>query len=199
MASGKRQALMKKLRAASASGVGNNFKDGKYRLAVKKMSLEDGFKGSRFQVAFLVMAASKIPVQSVKTGDTLNIEPNPVGSSVDWLQMLDDKDSPGPGNVRRLMLDLFNKKEIDDDEYIDTLAEMADIDADGEPLKKPLELAKGMVIDMETIRIETKTNKKEIVVCKWSHVAQSEDERVAVVTWMDQVAAAQAAQAALPA
>jgi len=179
---------MAKLKAAQASGVGNNFKDGKYRLAIKKMSLEDGFKGSRFQVVFTVMNSQKIQVQSALTGEILNIDPNPVGSDVDWLQMLDEKDSPGPGNVRRLIMDLFGAKDLTDDEYIETLAEMADIDENGDALKQPLELAKGMVIDMETVRIITKKNKKEIVVCKWSNVQQTEEEQGQVKAWLASVA-----------
>jgi len=206
MANAKRRALLKKLSEADASGVGNNFKDGKYRLALKKVSLEEGFKGNRFQVVFTVMNAAKIRVVSPanpegkppKLEETYldNVEPNPVGADVDWLQMLDENDSPGPGNVRRLFMDLFNKKEISNDDYLETLAEMCDLDEEGELLKQPLNLAKGMVIDMETLRIITKKKKIEIVVCKWSHVEQTEEEKQQVVQWLDQVTTHQKALAA---
>lgn len=187
MASEKRKQLMKRLSEASASGVGNNFKDGKYRLAVKRMTLEEGFKGNRFQAIFTVMHSAKIHVISPLANEVLDITPNLVGSDVDWLQMLDEKDSPGPGNVRRLFMDLFNKKEISNDEYLETLAEMCDLDEEGDALEVPLNLCKGMVIDMETLRIVTKKNKKEIVVQKWSYVEQTEEERLGVVDWMNQV------------
>lgn len=188
MASDKRKALMKKLSEATAGGVGNNFRDGKYRLAVKRMGLESGFKGNRFQATFCVMNSQKIQVISPSTEKVLDIEPNPVGSDVDWIQMLDKQDSPGPGNVRRLFMDLFNKKELSNDSYLETLAEMCDLDEEGEALKVPLNLAKGMVIDMETLRIITKVNKKEIVVERWSYVEQTEAEQAAVVAWLDSVA-----------
>jgi hypothetical protein len=61
---------------------------------------------------------------------------------------------------------------------------------------------------METVRIVTKKNKKEIIVCKWSHVPDESYDQTAVATWIDSVAAQQqaaqqqiatAAQAQLPA
>ena len=188
MANANRKALMRRLVTAQESGVGTNFKDGKYRLAVKSMSLLDGFKGSRFQATFVPMSATKIEVQSVKTGEKLDIIPNAVGSEVDWLQMLDDKDSPGPGNIRRLLAELENKKGISDEEYDECLQVACDVDADGEPVKNPQYLARGMVIDMETTRIETKKNKKEIVVQKWSYVEQSDEEKAEVITWLSNLA-----------
>lgn len=206
--SAKRKALMAKLASARAGGVGNNFKDGKYRLAVKKMGLEDGFRGTRFQAVFTVASAQKIAVLEILTGKTLDITPNPVGSDVDWLAMdLDKEDSAGPGNVRRLIMDLFDKKEVTDEEYIETLAEMCDLDDEGNALPEPKHLAKGMLIDMETVRVVTKKNKKEIVVCKWSHVPDGSYNQEAIAAWIDSVAiqqqsAAQAlaagAQGALP-
>ena len=198
MASANRKALLQKLSKAKASGgAWENFKDGKYRLVIKAMVLEDKRKETIFKVVFTVMNATKIPVQSVKTGEKLDIEPNRAGSDVDWVQTEIDGSNPeamGPANIRRLMLDLFNKKEISDDEYYETLAEMCDLDSEGDPLTIPLGLAKGLVIDMETVRIETKKKKVEIVVPRWSHVAQTEAERLAMVGWLGQVAA----QAALP-
>ncbi len=207
--SARRKALMDKLSKARASGVGNNFKDGKYRLAIKKMGLEDGFKGTRFQSTFTVVASQKIAVVELSTNKALDVTPNPVGSDVDWLAMdLDKEDSAGPGNVRRLIMDLFDRKELSDEEYIETLAEMCDLDEEGNPLKEPLNLAKGMLIDMETVRIVTKKNKKEIVVCKWSHVPHDSYDQQAMSKWLDEVAVqtqahqqqlAAAAQAQLPA
>ncbi len=198
-----RLAFLKGLSKAKASGGAfDNFKDGKYRLVVKKMCFEDKLKETIFKCVFTVMNATKIPVQSVKTGEKLDIEPNRAGSDVDWVAVkLNEIDSIGPGNIRRLMMDLFNVREISDEEYFETLAEMTDYGSDGEPLKEPLDLAKGLVIDMETTRIETKKNKKEIVVCKWSNVLsrveqgkqQTEEERIQMIGWLGQVAAQQAA------
>lgn len=193
MASANRKALLQKLSKAKASGgAWENFKDGKYRLVVKAMALEDKRKETIFKTIFTVMNAIKIAVQSVKTGEKLDIEPNRAGSDVDWIQTEIDgsnSEAMGPANIRRFMMDLFNKKEISDDEYYETLAEMCDLDEEGDPLKVPLELAKGMVIDMETVRIVTKKNKVEIIVPKWSYVKQSEEERIQMIGWLNQVAA----------
>jgi hypothetical protein len=195
--SAKRKALMAKLKTARASGVGNNFKDGKYRLAVKKATLEDGFKGTRFQVTFVVVASQKIPVIELLTNKALDVMPNPVGSDVDWLAMdLDKEDSAGPGNVRRLIMDLFNKSSLSDDEYIGTLAELADLDEDGVPLENPTNDCKGLLLDMETVRIVTKKNKKEIVVCKWSHVPFESYDQGQYAQWIDTVAVQAQAHAA---
>ncbi len=191
-------------KAKPSGGAYDNFKDGKYRLCVKKMCFEDKLKETIFKCTFTVMSATKIAVQSAKTGEKLDIEPNRPGSDVDWVAVkLTEIDAPGPGNIRKLMMDLFNKREISNEEYFETLAEMTDYDEAGEPLKEPLELAKGLVIDMETTRIVTKTKKIEIVVCKWSFVpsavekgVQTEAERLAMVGWLNQVAAANAAATA---
>lgn len=194
MASANRKALMRRLVSAQESGVGNNFKDGRYRLAISSTSLLDGFKGSRFQAEFVPMQSIKIPVVSEKTGEKLDITPNPVGSKVDWLQMLDDKDSPGPGNVRRLLAELENKKGINDEEYAELLQAACDVDEDGEPVKTPAYVTRGMVIDMETLRIITAKNKKEIVVQKWTYVEQSDEEKAAVIEWLGKLSSMGAAE-----
>lgn len=197
---------MQRLAKARPSGTGNNFRDGKYRLACKKMGLEDGFKGTRFQATWTIVQSVKIPViglggkgpSALEKGKTFDITPNPVGSDVDWLAMdLDKDDQPGAGNVRRLIMDLFNQKELSDDLYIETLAEMCDIDEDGNALPQPLNLAKGKLLDMETVRKVTVKNGMEIVTCKWSHVPEDSYDQNAVSKWIDdiasQMAAAQAA------
>jgi hypothetical protein len=99
------------------------------------------------------------------------------------------------------MMDLFNVREIDDELYYETLAEMTDLDEEGDPLEKKLELGKGLMIDMETVRIETKKNKKEIIVPRWSFVAsdmkpgepQTEEERQVMIKWLAQVTTMQQA------
>lgn len=188
-------------KAKPSGGAWDSFRDGRYRLCVKKMVFEKKLKETIFKTTFTVVNSTKITVQSVKTGEKLDIEPNRPGSDVDWVATkLTEIDSPGPGNIRRLMMDLFNEREISDELYFETLAEMTDYGKDGNPLPVPLELAKGLLLDMETTRIETKKNKKEIVVCKWSHVPsavekgpQTEAERAAMIGWLNQVATQQAA------
>ena len=191
-----RAELMKRLSEATASGVGNNFRDGKYRLIVKGAGLPKGYRGSRFQTTFVVMNAIKVPVTSLQTKEQLDIEPNAVGEEVDWLCMLDGKDSPGPGNMRRFILDLVGKKDMSNKDYFETIEEVCDVDSDGVPLPEPKEMVKGLMIDMSTVRIVTKTNKVEIVVCKWSHVETSEEDQRANIEWLNALGAQKAAAAA---
>lgn len=199
-----RKALLEKLAKAKAGGVGNNVRDGKYRWAIREMEMLSGHKGNRFQMGLVVMNSAKIQVVSPanppgKMEDTYpDVEPDPVGRNVDWLQMLDKEDAPGPSNVRSMIETLFNKKE-DDESYFETLAEVCDLDSDGEPLKEPLNLVKGMVIEGETKRIITKTNKKEITVIMWTHVEQTPEEQEEVAAWIDAVITHTASQKALAA
>jgi hypothetical protein len=202
--SGKRASLMQKLKKANASGTGNNFRDGKYRAVVKSMGFKEGFKGTRYQVEFVVMNAQKVPVVSVKTGQPLDITPNPVGSTVDWLCVrLDDLEQPGAGNLKRFILDLVGASDATEDDYFETLQELSDVDENGDalPAEQRQEPGKGMCVDIETVRKETVKNKKEIVTLRFSHVPDSQYDQNAMISWMDQIAMfnAQQQQAALPA
>lgn len=189
-----RAELMRNLSKASANGVGNNIKDGRYRFAVKELGFKDGFKGVRFQAVLTVVSAiKKVGLASLQSNEKLDIEPNAVGSDVDWLAVkLDEKDSPGPGSIRKLIQTLMNK-EMADDEYYETLHEACDLDKDGNALKVPLFPARGMLIDADTVRIETKKNKKEIIVVNWSNVPQESYDQEAYKTWLANVAAVAAA------
>lgn len=199
---GKRASLMQKLKKANASGAGNNFRDGKYRAVVKSMGFKDGFKGTRYQVEFVIMNAQKVDVVSVKTGQKLDVTPNAVGTTVDWLCVkLDNAEQPGASNLKRFVLDLVGQPEASEDDYLATLAELSDVDENGDALPEAdrQEPGKGMLIDIETVRVETKTNKKEIIVCRFSHVPDSTYDQNAMIKWLDDVAAFQLQQAQLPA
>jgi hypothetical protein len=202
MAEGKRASMLQKLKKAKMSGTGNNFRDGKYRACVKSMGFKDGHKGTRYQVEFVIVNAQKVAVVSPKTGLELDITPNSVGSTADWLCVkLDKDDEPGQGNLRRFVLELVGALDASDDDYMETLAEFSDLDGDGNPLEEPQEPGKGMCIDVETVRIETVKNKKEIVILKFSHVSDSQYDQQKMIEWMDQIAMfnAQAQATQLPA
>lgn len=186
---------MQKLGKAKASGAGNNFRDGRYRVAVKSMGFQEGFKGTRYQAELMIMNSVKVPVVSLKTGEPLNIEPNPVGSTVDWLCVdLDKDDQPGAGNLRKFVITLVGALDATDEDYLDTLAELSDVDENGDalPLEQRQQPGRGMVLDIETARIVTKKNKVEIVVCRFSHVPDSQYNQEAICKWMDEVANFQA-------
>lgn len=196
-----RKELMEKLSKAPANGVGNNVRDGKYRFAIKKMGFIDGVKGTRFQTTLTVVNSQPIASVWLKTekghteGTPVNGIPNPVGSDVDYLCVkLKETKSVGPGNIRRLILELFGKQDLPDDEYWETLQEATDTDEEGNNLAIPLNPSKGMLLDGETVRTVTSENKVEIITMKWSHVPQDSYDQDLYAKWIDNVATASAQQ-----
>lgn len=197
---------LKKMSKAKKFGGGNRFRDGLYpRLAVKECYMEDKRGGKCFFFAKLVvMECKKMPVVGAKSGAAMDVEPNPVGSTVDWMQEMNVEDHPGDGNIKDFVCKLFGvpmPEDTDEEgtqEYLDTLGELCDLDENGDslPPSKKVNPGRGMVISMETRRIETKKNKKEIVVQDWTSVAQTEEEKAAVIAWLDNVAKSEAKTAA---
>lgn len=194
---------LQKMSKAKKFGGGNNFRDGLYpRLAVKECCIEDKRGGKCFFIAKLVvMECKKVPVWGLLKDAALDVEPNPVGSTVDWMQEMNVEDHPGDGNIKDFVCKLFGvpmPEETDEEgtqEYLDTLGELCDLDEHGNslPAVKRVQPGRGMVIAMETRRVVTKKKGKEITVQDWTSVAQTEDEKVAVCTWLDNVAKAVAA------
>lgn len=178
-----RATLYKKVAEASATGGGNNLRDGRGRLCVKKLSMEDGFQGARFVAEFVVVASQKISVTEEKTGKALDIEPNPAGSDVGWVQLF-DKHLSSFGNVKGLLLALFNtsESETDPEDIVETLAEVTEKNA-----------AAGMVIDYVTFRKVTRERGVEIVVPKWSHVEQTPEDAIRMRKWMESLVLTQQA------
>lgn len=178
-----RSALLKKIAESSASGGGNNLRDGRGRLVVKKLSLDDGFKGARFVTEAVVIASSKIPVTELKTGKTLDITPNEVGSDLSIVHMLDKHESAF-GNVKGFVLELFGEQDdsTNTTEFYDTLKELTEENA-----------AHGMVIDYSTYRKITSVNKVEIVLAKWSRVEQTPADIKRMREWLVSLTLAQQA------
>lgn len=158
-----RAQLLKKIAGSSMTSGGNNFRDGRGRVAVKKLSLEDGWKGSRFVGEFVVLSSHKIPVTELKTGKTLEIEPNPPGSEVSWVQMFDMHPNAF-GSTKQLVLELYGERPEDnsEEEIINTLDDVTKSNS-----------AFGMVIDYETYRKVTKEKGIEVVLVKWRNVEQT--------------------------
>lgn len=184
MATGARAALLRKIADSAVSGGGNNIRDGRYRFAIKKLALEDKFSGTVFIAEFVVVAASKIPVTSLKTGEKLNIEPNEAGSDVSWVQLV-DKHPSALGNIKGFALELFGETEasVSDDEFVETLQELTEKNA-----------AQGMLIDAETYRKVTKENGIEITIPKWHNVSTQDPEKTRA--WMESLIMGKQAPAA---
>jgi hypothetical protein len=170
---GNRAALLQKIAKSTVSSGGNNLLDGRGRLIVKRLALEDGFNGARFTAEFAVYASSKIPAVSLKTGLPIDISPNPVGSDVGIVNMLDKHESAF-GAVKGLFLALYGETEVADDEFIAALDEATKDNT-----------ARGRAIDYETYRKITRENKVEIVLPKWFSVEQDEKDEKKMRAWLD--------------
>lgn len=171
--------ILKKIAESSVSGGGNNIRDSRGRLVVKKLALEDGFKGSRFVAEFIVVGSNKVHVTSLKTGNILDIAPHTVGEEVSWVQMLDEHDSAF-GNVKGFILELFGEKEASNDEIFETLTRICGLSDD----PKDNVDCSGMAVDYDTYRKVTRANQIEITLIKWKHVEQEDGDVSAMRKWM---------------
>lgn len=169
-----RKALLKKIAEASVSGGGNNIRDGRGRLIIKRLALESGFKGQRFVAEFTVQNSQKMAVSSQKTGEKLDIEPNGPMTDVSWVQLFDEHPN-AVGNVKGFILALYGETaEPSIDEFMQVLDEVTGKNT-----------AQGMAIDFETYRKVTKKSGVEIVVPKWFTVQQSDTDIAQAKAWLE--------------
>lgn len=188
-----RAELMKQIAESSASGGGNHFRDSRGRLALKKFSLESGFKGNRAVADWIVVTSAKVGatyLDGPNAGKPVNAEPYQTGDEVSDVYMLNDpRKDPGFGKVKALLLALFNindEASVSAQDLVDTLDELDKTNS-----------AKGMLVDYTTRRLVTREKKIEIVVVDYSTVLgkgpdgrQSDEEIQAVRAWMDSLLAA---------
>jgi len=177
--------LLKKIASSSASGGGNYLQDGRGRVALKKFSLDNGYKGARCVVDFVVVSSQKIPVQDLESKKTLDIEPNPPHSSFSQVFMF-DKTEAAFGAVKRLVLALYNigEDEVDQEELIQAIDELDKTNC-----------AQGKLLDYETYRTLT-GNKIQIVLPRWTHVPQDEANIAQVKAWLNSLVQTEVAPAA---
>jgi hypothetical protein len=158
------RAIFKKVAKAKATAGGNYIRDGKGRLILDKMKVDySDTNGHVFIAEFVVESSTKVPVTSLKTGEKLDIEPNPPGSTCSIVHKL-DKQLAAAGNMKAFVLTLlgYDESQVSDTEFAETLEESCP-----EQGETPL---RGMAIDYETFRRVTKEKKEEIVLPKWTHV-----------------------------
>jgi len=166
-----RRAILRKAAKATVSGTGVNFSDGRGRLVVKRLAFEDGFEGVRFVADFVVLASQKIPIVSLKTGQPLDIAPNPAGTEVNYVLMLDKHES-AYGNMKNLFLSLYGEAECSEDEFVDAADEATEKNT-----------ARGLLLDYSTIRKVTKEKKVEITIPKWATVPDQDQDKWG--KWLD--------------
>lgn len=188
-----RAKLLKRISEADVSGGGNKIRDGAGRLAVKRLTLENKFKGNVFIAEFVVISSRKIPVialQSkgdIKEGQALDIEPNPPGSECSWVQNF-SKHETAFGAVKGFVLNLYNELDASNDDIFATLDEIT----------SEKNSAAGLIVDYETWRKVTDKNKIEMVIPKWSPVEEALAQQAQVQQWIANLAAQQAAAAQPP-
>jgi hypothetical protein len=174
-----RAALLNKMAKASIAGAnGDNARDGKYRFIVKRLAIEDGFKGVKFVAELLVKTSAKVQVVSaLDSSKVLEVQPNAVGDTVKWMQML-EKHEGAMDRVRGFIYVLYGETQqtMDDAAYLDTL----DLLTGGTPeqLKGLADRnpACGMEIAASTRRTMTKKG-EEIVALSWETVKDAEERQ----------------------
>lgn len=186
-----REELLAEIAGATPTGGGNNLRDGRYRLAVRKTALESGFKGARWGMDFVVAACSKMPgLVELKTGRPIDIEPNAVGTDVGIVKMLTTDKSyqaPGLGDAKSFVLALFGIP-MSDATPADLLSMLDELDKSNSGY--------GMVIDCVTRRKVSGENEVEMVLQDWHHVpGQTAEHILATRKWIESITAAPAAPA----
>lgn len=171
-----REEILNKIATASVTSGGNNLRDGSGRAALRKFELTDGFKGTRAVFEFIVVSSRKKQVTELKTGKQIEVEPNLPGSDFSVVNML-DKHASAFGNVKAIVLALFNEPTASDADITETLQAMLDGN-----------VGIGRVIDFDTYRRVTDVNKVEIVLPKWFGVDQTEEDIAKTKLWLESLA-----------
>jgi hypothetical protein len=132
-------ALAKKIAEARATAGGNRIKDGSYVFVVRKIILDEKFKGNFFIAEFDVLMSA-----SVRD----DVEPNKVGTDCSMALNLDTNKST-PGNMKQFFCALLGKEdgELQGQDYLKEVAKYVDDDQPG----------RGMLIEATTYRKTTLT------------------------------------------
>jgi len=145
---------------ARATAGGNNIRHGEYVLMIMRSTYDKMNSGQCHINEFVVHEAKKNVVAEGEK--TVDVEPNPVGSSCSYVINYDGKGKlSADGNSKALVLGLFGMKEgeVDDALVADTLGDFTD---DSQP-------AKGMLVKCSTYAKEVRSKPgKFITGLNWS-------------------------------
>lgn len=171
--------VAKKMAEATAAGGGNYLKDGRGVMIVKALKHESLYKGETFVAELQVEASEEIP----------GLGPcNAPGTTVSFIQQFDEYPDTAFGNTKAFVFALTGEDEAScaksaadkvakkmkpkewsgDDEFAMLYEELCG----------PEQPARGMRVRYETFRKMTKKTGKELVLPRWSHIEQT-DEQVA--------------------
>jgi hypothetical protein len=187
-AAAQRKERLKRIASAKVSSGGNHLRDGRGRLVVKRMALEEGHKGDRFVAECVVKSSAKIHVVSAADGRVLDIEPNPPGSEVGIVHMFEHDSAEG--NIKALICNVMGEDPDnisgDNPEFISALEQAVENNA-----------LRGWEVEYSTYRKVTQKNKVEIVLPKWVPVeGQSTASVAANKAWLEALVASNSMAAA---
>lgn len=155
------QALLKKIAEAKATAGGNLIRDGLYVFVIRKLILDQKFKGTCF-IAELEVVESAVAVEGV--------EPNKPGSACSYVLNLDTNVS-APGNMKQFVLALLDLPE-DSTPAEKLMKEIGKLVGDDQP-------ARGRLIGDETYRKTIQTGKnagQPFTGHRWTHVDQDDKD-----------------------
>lgn len=176
------ESIFKKIADASATGGGNNIRDGIYKFLIEKCSIQNGHTGVCFVAEFRVMESS--PSGAVDEQGR-PVTPNPVGSTASMVANLTKHESAA-GNVKALVQGALAGLGYTPDQIDDAL--IGEIVGEGNPLR-------GVAVVDETYRGVNKGRSnaanagKPLTLNRWKSVAQTPEDIEAGKAYLDANAA----------
>lgn len=158
-----------KVAGASATGGGNNIRDGIYKFLVEKISLQNGHSGECFIAEFRVIEAT---ANGAVNEQGHPIVPNAVGSSCSLVANLTKHESAA-GNAKAFVVNALAGLGYTEDQI--TAETMAYICSENNPLR-------GLAVIDETYRGVNKGRSnpanagKPLTLNKWKAISQTEDD-----------------------
>lgn len=162
--------IFKKIADASATGGGNNIRDGIYKFLIEKCAIQQGHSGTCFIAEFRVMEST---ANGAVDEHGKLVVPNPVGSTASMVCNLTKHESAA-GNVKAFLQGALGGLGYTPDQIDDEL--IGQVVSDANPLR-------GVQIIDETYRGINKGRAnaanagKPLTLNKWKAVAQTEEDR----------------------
>jgi hypothetical protein len=158
------RALFDLIGSAKSTAGGNYIRDGKGRLIVDRIALENKTGGAFFIAEFVVESSEKVPVTSLLTNTKLEIEPNGPGTSCSVVTPINNpKIKSGPGNAKAFVLSLlgYTEDQVSTEQFREVMGQIIG-------KEQP---ARGMAVDYETYRKLTRGEPvRELVLTRWTSV-----------------------------
>lgn len=183
--------IFKKIADASATGGGNNIRDGIYKFLVEKCAIQNGHSGVCFVAEFRVMESA--PNGAVDEQGR-PVVPNPVGSTASMVANLTKHESAA-GNIKAFVQGALGGLGYSPDQITEEL--IGEICGEGNPLR-------GVAVIDETYRGVNKGRAnaanagKPLTLNRWKSVPQTEEDIEAAKAYLDNNAAKSAAPATTP-